>query len=142
MANPRRILRLQQLMLETVASFIQRELSDPRLGMISITQVKLASDLSTAAIGWSTIGSEADQRKAERGLAHATAAIQRAVAKSLQTRTTPRIHFRYDDSLHRSQALDEIFEHLRQERAEHAPDEAAETPEAEGAGTESAADET
>ena len=42
MANPRRIQRLQQLILQTAANHVQRELEDPRIGLISITRVKLS----------------------------------------------------------------------------------------------------
>ncbi|MDJ0975182.1 MAG: 30S ribosome-binding factor RbfA [Planctomycetota bacterium] len=119
MANPRRVLRLQQLILETVAQYIQREVRDPRIGMVSITRVKLAPDLSTAAIGWSCLGDDAAHRKTARGLEDAAASIQRAVAQALQTRTTPRIHFRHDDTLEKAQELETIFEQLREEKRAH-----------------------
>ncbi len=126
MANPRRVLRLQQLILEEVAKVIQRDVRDPRVGMVSITRVKLAPDLSTAAIGWSCLGDEATHRKTARGLEDAAPAIQRAVAKALQTRITPRIHFRHDDSLERAQKLETIFEQLRDERRLHGDEPDAE----------------
>ena len=90
MANPRRILRLQQLILEAVAQFIQREVRDPRIGMVSITRVKLAPDLATATIGWSCLGDDTDKRTTARGLEDAAPAVQRASANARQTRGTPR----------------------------------------------------
>lgn len=131
MANPRRVLRLQQLILEAAASYIQRELQDPRIGLVSVTRVKLAPDLSTAVIGWSQMGSDEQRRTTERGLEDAAPAVQREVARVMQTRTTPRISFRYDDTLERSQALEEIFEKLREERAEESPADEDEAPPAE-----------
>lgn len=132
MAHPRRILRLQQLILQTVAQYVQRELRDPRIGLVSITRVKLAQDLSTAAIGWSIMGSDKERKLTEQGLEHAVPAVQRAVAASLSTRITPRIHFRYDETLAKSQQLEEIFEKLRAEKREHGelPDDGDENPEA------------
>lgn len=123
MANPRRVLRLQQLILEAVAKTLQREIHDPRIGMVSITRVKLAPDLSTATIGWSAMGEEGEVRTTERGLEDATPLIQRRVAEALTTRVTPRIHFRHDASLERAQELEEIFQKIRDERAEHEPPE-------------------
>ena len=131
MANERRVLRLQQLILETVATTLQREVSDPRIGLISTTRVKLSSDLSSAIIGWSVLGTEADVRTTERALEAATPLVQRAVAKALQTRVTPRLKFRHDGSLDRAQKLDSIFEHLRQERADLGRDEDAAPADAE-----------
>jgi ribosome-binding factor A len=123
MATERRVLRLQQLILETVATTLQREVNDPRIGFISVTRVKLASDLSSAIIGWSVMGSEAEQRTTERALEAVTPLVQRVVAKTLQTRVTPKLQFRHDGSLNRAQELDSIFEQLRQERAELGRDE-------------------
>ncbi len=120
MANPRRVLRLQQVILETVARVIQQDLRDPRIGMVSITRVQLAADLSTATIGWSMIGEDAEVRTCERGLEHATPHVQRAVAAAMQTRTTPQLRFRHDHALNRAQELESIFETLRQERAQTA----------------------
>ena len=128
MATGRRIKRLEQVILRAVAQFIQREVRDPRIGMVSITRVKLAKDLSAAQIGWSILGDEAEQRTVQRGLENATPAVQRAVAQAMQTRVTPRISFKYDKTLKEAQALEEIFETLRQEKVEHGeldPDEEA-----------------
>ncbi len=118
MAAPRRILRLQQLILETVATFVQRELKDPRIGMVSITRVELSPDLSRARIGWSCLGDEKQQRTCERGLTDATGAVQRAIAKAMATRVTPKIHFKHDESMERAQKLEEIFHQLHEERVE------------------------
>ncbi len=118
MAAPRRVLRLQQLILETVASFVQRELRDPRIGMVSITRVQLAPDLSTARIGWSCLGDESQHRTCERGLEDATGAVQRAIAKTLSTRVTPKIQFKHDGSMEEAQKLEEIFHKLHEERVE------------------------
>ena len=121
MAKPRRILRLQQLILEQVAQTIQRELKDPRIGMVSITRVKLSPDLSRAQVYWSCLGDDSEHRKVQRGLEDAVPVIQGAVAQALQTRVTPRLQFHFDQSLEKAQRLEEIFQHLREERGE--PDE-------------------
>lgn len=132
MAEPRRILRLQQLILETVAQFLQREAKDPRIGIVSVTRVKLAKDLSAAQIGWSCLGSDADRRKTERGLEDIASAVQREVARTLQTRVTPKISFRYDETLQHAQALEEVFEAIRQDKIAHGEPVDDEPPEGDG----------
>ena len=138
MANPRRILRLQQLILEAVAKTLQREIHDPRIGMVSVTRVKLAPDLSTATIGWSSLGEDSQVRTTERGLEDATPLIQRRVAESLSTRVTPRIHFRHDASLERAQELEEIFQKIRDEKDAHDEGGEDETSAENGASSEAA----
>jgi ribosome-binding factor A len=142
MAKPRRILRLQQLILEAAAETIQRELDDPRIGLVSITHVKLAPDLTAARVYWSCLGTDAQRRTCERGLANALPVIQRAVATALRTRVTPHLSLAYDATLERAQRLEEIFEHLRHERDDvTAPAEDAAGPEsAESAETADAAE--
>ena len=123
MAEPRRLLRLQQLVLETIATTIQREVHDPRVRLVSVTRVVLAKDLSTAVIGWSTLGTPSEQRTVERGLADALPMIQRKVAGVMGTRVTPTLSLKFDRGLERAQRVEEIFRRLQAERGE-APVEA------------------
>ena len=129
MAHPRRILRLQQLILETAATHIQRELGDPRIGLVSITRVKLAPDLTQARLYWSCLGEDADVRKTERGLHDALPSIQRAVAGALHTRVTPRLELQHDDGMVHAQRLETIFEQLRREKGEPAEESDEESDE-------------
>lgn len=132
MANERRILRLQQVILRTVATHIQRELRDPRITMISVTRVKLSPDLSQAQIYWSCLGDEVQQRTTARGLEQALPSIQRAVAGAMQTRVTPRLSMRYDEGLQKSQRMEDIFRQIAEERGD--VEEPAEGAEAESSG--------
>ena len=118
MPTSRRIARLQQFILETAATAVQRELSDPRLGFVTLTRVQLARDLTAATIFWSCLGTEADRRKSARALEDATALVQAVVAGALGTRVTPTLRFRYDPSLANAAHLEGIFEKLRRERGE------------------------
>ena len=121
MANPRRIKRLQQLVLQTAANHVQRELEDPRIGLISITRVKLSPDLTQAVLYWSVLGDDAQRRTTERGLENALPSIQRAIAHAMQTRVTPRCELRYDQGMENAQRMEEIFTKLREERGEIEP---------------------
>jgi len=117
-ANPRRIKRLERLIQQVSAEFIQRELQDPRIGLVTLTRVKLSSDLSRCQLYWSCLGSEGERRTTERGLEDALASIQRAVAGGMQTRVTPRLSLQYDASLAHVERLETIFTQLRDERGE------------------------
>jgi ribosome-binding factor A len=130
MASPRRVQRLQQLILETAAVTVQRELRDPRLGFVTLTHVKLAPDLTQATVFWSCLGSEAERRTSARALAAATPVVQSVVAKALATRTTPALTFRYDPSLSQAHRLETIFEDLKRERGEAEPTDAEEATDA------------
>jgi ribosome-binding factor A len=122
--DPRRIARLKQFVLEVAATTIQRELRDPRIGFVTVTRVDLAPDLTQATVWWSALGTDAQRRTSERALEDARPVVQSAVAHALATRTTPRLAFRFDDTLVQAQRLEGIFETIKQQRP--APGEPAE----------------
>lgn len=118
MPNDRRLLRLQQLLLETVATTVQRDLDDPRVGFVTITRVKLARDLTLATVFWSCLEEGGPRRTAERGLNDALPVLQAAVARALSTRQTPRLHLRFDEGLRKASRVTDLFSRLEQERVE------------------------
>lgn len=118
MADKRRIQRLEAAILEIVAPLVAHGLSDPRLQMVTVTRVHLAPDLSVAHVNWSTLGGASGESKAQHALEHARGRLQAAVAKALQTRTTPRLVFHFDDSLAKAQRVTEVLEKIARERAE------------------------
>ena len=118
MANPRRIKRLEALIQQAAAQHIQRELDDPRIGLVSLTRVKLSKDLSRCLLYWSVLGDESQVRTTERGMTDALPSIQRAVAHAMQTRVTPKLGLIHDSSLANAERLETIFTKLREERGE------------------------
>lgn len=126
MAHPRRILRLQQLVLEIASETIQQVARDPRIEMVSVTRVQLSPDLTQAVVFWSCLGGEAKSRLVAAGLEQFRPVIQGRVAEELHTRVTPQIEMRFDPGLERAQHLDEIFHRLAEERGE--PVEEADAP--------------
>lgn len=121
MAEPRRIARLQKLILEVAAETVQRRMKDPRLGFVTLTRVKLAPDLSEVVVYWSCLGEDAQRRTSARALTDAAPFVQGIVGRAIRTRVTPHLKFQYDPTLAQAHRLEDIFEHLRQERGEPPP---------------------
>lgn len=128
MPVPRRIARLQQLILEVAAETVLRRMKDPRLGFVTLTRCKLAPDLSQATVFWSCLGTDAQRRTTSRALVDAVPFVQSVVAKALATRTTPTLAFRYDGTVVNAARLESIFETLRKERGEPPTDAPPEAP--------------
>jgi ribosome-binding factor A len=118
MAEPRRLLRLQQLILETLATALQQDVDDPRLKGVTITRVKLAKDLSRALVFWSNLEPGGPRRTAERGIHDAMAYLQALVADAMSTRLTPHLDFKFDEGLERAGRIQQIFDKLAHERGE------------------------
>ncbi len=101
MAN-RRIQRTNSLIRDEVALLLQREVKDPLLeGMISITEVETAPDLSVAHIYVSVLADEDQARKTLAQLQHAARFFRRELASRINLRHTPELEFRLDVSIAR-----------------------------------------
>jgi ribosome-binding factor A len=114
---------------------IEFELSDPRAGFITITEVEVASDLTSAKVKYSVLGTPSEQRQVQHMLQRAAGFVQRQVSRVLQTRTVPRLSFIYDDSLEVNAAMDatihQALERDRLIRGESEPDPSIDVTEAE-----------
>lgn len=119
MPAPRRIARLQQLVHEVAAETLLRRMADPRLRSVTVTRARLAPDLSEATVYWSALTtSETERRATARALSGAAPMVRTAVGDALGIRMTPRLRFRYDDTIAKAAHLEGIFERLRRERGE------------------------
>jgi ribosome-binding factor A len=105
-ANPRTIARLESRILERAAYCVEFELRDPRAGQITLTRVKLTSDLASGKIFYSVLGTEADKSKAAHMLASAAGFIQRKVARVLEMRRVPHLTWVFDDSIEEAARVD------------------------------------
>lgn len=114
MANPRTIARIEARILERAAHCLQFEVNDPRASFITLTQVKLSSDLSFAKIYYSVLGASADRSKVAHMLDHAGGFIQRQVARVLDLRRVPRLSFVYDDSAEAASDLQKLIKEARE----------------------------
>ncbi|MCZ6786129.1 MAG: 30S ribosome-binding factor RbfA [Planctomycetota bacterium] len=123
MPDPRRVKRLEKVILHTIAPEISHGLRDPRLQFVTVTRIHLSSDLSVARVNWSILGGEADRNKAQRALEDASGRLQGRVGKSMQTRVMPRLEFYYDESLAKAARVAEILGKLAKERDEKKPKE-------------------
>ena len=95
---------------EVVASAILFEASDPRIRDVTVLRVEVTGDLRQATVYVSIMGTDAEQALALRGLKHAAGFFQSKVADRLQTRFTPVLVFKVDDSVKKSVAMGRLIE--------------------------------
>src|SRR5262249_18287034 len=94
-----RSLRMAEAIREVVSSAILFKLADPRIHAVTVLGVEVSGDLRSASIAVSVMGTPAEQEQALKGLKHATGYLQSLVAERLQTRFTPILTFKRDDSV-------------------------------------------
>ena len=97
----RRTDRIGEQIRAEVDRVLREEVSDPRIGMRTVTRVDVAPDLSNARIHGSTFEgpNAADPAEMSKGLASAAPYVRRQLARVLPTRRVPELRFEHDPSL-------------------------------------------
>ena len=104
----RRTQRLNELIREEISDILRRQVKDPRLGcFLSVTHVDTSSDLSSAKVFVSIMGSEEEKVSTLEGLTAAAPFLRRELNSRVTLRRIPELSFRRDDSLEQgSRVLD------------------------------------
>jgi ribosome-binding factor A len=105
-----RLVRLESQVQRVLAELVAREVKDPRVGPLTITQVKLAPDLSLARVYYVPFGSGGDRAQVEQGLAAAAGFLRGEVGRRAGLRHAPRLEFIFDDSFDRAARLDALID--------------------------------
>jgi ribosome-binding factor A len=111
----RRQERVADLIRDEVMEIIQREMSDPRLGFVSITHVELSPDMKYARILISVFGNDDEQAQTLVALNNASGFIRRHLAPRLRMRVIPDISFRLDRSMAHAENVARILRELEPE---------------------------
>ena len=96
MADPARARRVADRIHKTVAQVLERRIKDPRLGFVTITDVRVTGDLQQATVFYTVYGTEGERRRSASALKSATGLIRSEVGKALGIRLTPTISFQLD----------------------------------------------
>ena len=109
----KRIGRVNQLLKEEISVVLQRELKDPRLGFVTVTDVEVAKDLSTAKVYVSVFGTEDEWRATLTALEHAKGFIRSWLKQHLTLRIIPTLSFRPDRSMAHAASIQQLLAELK-----------------------------
>ena len=117
----RRTERIAGELLSELARLLREEVTDPRVGVVTLTRVDVAPDLTHALVFWSALdtapGDEhLDEHQA--GLDSAAPFLRRRIASALPLRRSPELRFRYDPSLALGSRTLSLLHELESEDAE------------------------
>jgi len=113
MASPERVAKMADRIRELVARRLEKGLRDPRLGFVTITDVRVTGDLQHASVFYTVYGSEQERTDSAAALKAATGMLRSEVGKGLGVRLTPTLEFIPD-------ALPETAAHIEAALAEAA----------------------
>ena len=115
--------RVADLVRQVVSDVILHELRDPRVGVVTVTEVRLPSDLKDARVFVSCLGGADARDAAVDALNHATPYLRRAVGRKVRLKYVPQLTFVADTTLDRGERLETLLQKIRDERpAEPDPD--------------------
>lgn len=115
MSEHRRERRVGELLKEEISKIIRREVKDPRIGFVSVTDVEVSGDLRHAKVFVSVYGDEQEKKDTMAGLEKATGFIRKLVGDRVKIHHTPEILFCYDDSIEHGVYISKLINKVRNE---------------------------
>lgn len=101
--------RLADGMRDEISAILEGELADPRIGLVSVTEVKLAPDGRALHVFVNVEGDDAEAESSMEGLNAAKGYIRREVGERMRLRAAPDLHFHLDRSIQQSARIDELL---------------------------------
>jgi ribosome-binding factor A len=111
--------RIAEQVQRELSDIIRLELKDPRVGMITITDVEMTLDNAHAKIYFTLLGQGSRIDEAAAGLQHAAGYLRSQLAQRIKIRIVPQLHFEYDASVERGIRLSQLIDAAVAEDAKH-----------------------
>jgi len=102
--------RIAEQIQRELADLVRLELKDPRVGMITLTDVEVTQDYEHAKVFFTSLGDATQAAAAVKGLQHAAGFLRSQLAHRLLLRTIPQLHFVYDTSVERGVRLAHLID--------------------------------
>lgn len=108
-----RIERIERIIEKEVSSTLLQESKNHLLKFISITKCSLTSDGSLATIWYTILGDQSEIEATKKALLDAKGFIRSMLAKRLDTKKTPDLRFKYDESLANGKHIEDILREIK-----------------------------
>jgi ribosome-binding factor A len=110
--RPERVAHQVQMLL---GELFAQGMRDPRIGLVTITGVKMSPDLREARVYWAVHGDEEQRKHTERGLNSARGFLRREIGAALKLRIVPDVHFTYDEAIDRGDRIEQLIKQVHEE---------------------------
>jgi ribosome-binding factor A len=105
----KRATRIGRVVKEEISEILGKRVKDPRIKLVTITDVSVTDDLRLARIYFSCMAGQQQRDEVQKGLNSASRFIRRELGKRLELRYIPDIVFEYDSSLEYGSRIDSIL---------------------------------
>jgi len=110
----RRQQRVAEQVRHELSELIEREINDPRLELISITDATVSSDLREVNVYISSLQGEAARAEVLAGLEAARGFLRRRLGERLKLRVVPNLHFHWDKSLETGDRISRLIDQIEE----------------------------
>src|SRR5215217_7648705 len=100
-----------------ISELLARQVHDPGIGFLTITQVNVTPDLQIARVYYTTLGDDKARRESARALGRATPFLRRQIGSRLRLKRVPQLEFFFDESIERGDRIEQILHDINAERA-------------------------
>jgi ribosome-binding factor A len=118
MVDPTRAARMADHIKQIVARRLERGLRDPRLGFVTITDVRVTGDLQHASIFYTVYGTDEERSDSAAALKSATGMLRTEVGKNLTSRLTPSLEFIADAVPENAKHIEDLLAEARKRDTE------------------------
>lgn len=108
--------RVGDLLLELISELLAKEVSDPRIGPVTLTGAEVSKDLRHARIYFRLLGAVEKKAEVLAGLKSAAGFIRAKVARELKLRFVPTIEFVFDETQDHAQHIEDLLQQVKKER--------------------------
>ena len=105
-----RTLRVGELILRQLSEIIQDTLQDPRIGMVTLSDIKLSRDYAQAVVYFTVYGDKQSVTSSKAGLNQAAGFLRHELSHRLNLRITPKLRFKFDDTQEKSFRISNLLE--------------------------------
>jgi ribosome-binding factor A len=105
-----RTLRIAEQIQRDLADLLRTEVKDPRIGMVTLTDVEVTADYAHAKVFFTTLGDAGQVADATEGLNRAAGFLRHELGSRIKLRSIPQLHFIYDDSVERGVRLSRLID--------------------------------
>ena len=104
--------RIDELLRQEIGQALEREVTDPGIGFVTVTKVETAPDLSRARVWVSVIGSDEQRKETLAALRRAMPFVRHGLGSKIRLRRIPELDVRLDDSVERGTRILKIIDEL------------------------------
>jgi len=107
--------KIDALLRQEIGQALEREVSDPRIGFVTVVSVDTSPDLRSAKVYVSVLGDETEREQTLEGLGHCHGYLQSLLGAQLGMKRTPQLTFIFDETIERGMRIEKLLKEIEEQ---------------------------